>query len=126
MRIGEDCPSALWRHTTRGFHLSGKWLYRAMLDAERGDCQVSVPLPTSEVIRVRDALSLSPIDKEASTSSGLVDVLLTIGRERQRFMESLRDALLSGDDAEALERARELTGLPTKRAPAPFTTQAGS
>jgi hypothetical protein len=73
-----------------------------------------VPLPTSEVIRVRDAASLSPTDKEASTSSGLVDVLLTIGRERQRLMESLRDALLRGDEAEALERARELTGIPTK------------
>jgi hypothetical protein len=63
---------------------------------------------------VRDALSLSPADKGASTSSGLVDALLTIGCERQRFMESLREALLRGDDAEALERARELTGLPTK------------
>jgi hypothetical protein len=31
-------------------------------------------------------------------------------------MESLRDALLNGDDAEALERARELTGLPKKSA----------
>ena len=65
---------------------------------------------------MQDGHSLSPADKEASTSSGLVDVLLTIGRERQRLMESLREALLRGDDAEALERARELTGLPSQRA----------
>ena len=68
------------------------------------------------MIRVRDALSLSPANKEASASSGLVDVLLKIGRERQRLMESLREALLRGDEAEGLERARELTGLPSKRA----------
>jgi len=39
---------------TRGLYLSGKWFYRARLDAERGDCQVSVTLTHSEVIRVRD------------------------------------------------------------------------
>lgn len=65
---------------------------------------------------MRDALSLSPANKEASASSGLVDVLLKIGRERQRLMKSLRESLLSGDDAEALEHARELTGLPSKHA----------
>jgi len=48
-------------------------------------------------------------------TAGLVDAIIAIGRERQRLMESLRDALLNGDDAEALERAREPTGLPTKR-----------
>lgn len=85
-------------------------------NAERGYWLVSVPLTHSEVIRVRDALSLSPANKDASASSGLVDVLLKIGRERRRLMESLREALLRGDDAEALERARELTGLPSKRA----------
>jgi hypothetical protein len=58
------------------------------------------------VIRVRDALGLSPANKEASASNGLVDVLLKIGRERQGLMESLREAVLRGDDAEALERAR--------------------
>ena len=71
-----------------------------------------MPLPTSEVIRVRDAPSLSPVDKEASKSSELADVLIRIGRERQQLMESLRDTLLRGEDAEALECARELTGLP--------------
>jgi hypothetical protein len=82
-------------------------------NAERGDGQVSVPLTHSEVIRVRDAHSLSPADKEASASSGLVEVLLTIGLERQRIMEAMKAALLSGDDDAALEHARELTGLPS-------------
>ena len=48
-------------------------------------------------------------------SNGLVDVLMQIGREHQRFMESLlHDALLCDYNAEALEHARELTGIPRK------------
>ena len=64
-------------------------------NAERGDGQVSVPLTHSEVIRVRDALSLNPVNKEASTSTGSVGVLL------------------------AIKCARELTSLPTKRSTEP-------
>jgi hypothetical protein len=76
---------------------------------------------------VRDALSLSPANKKANASSGLVDVLPKIGRERQHLMESLREALLSLDGAEALERARELTGPPTMRSIVTSpSTQAGS
>ena len=62
--------------------------------------------------------------KDASASGGLVDVIIQIGRERQRIVESLRDALLRGDDADALEYAGELTGLPTRRSTeSPRTTQ---
>jgi hypothetical protein len=53
-------------------------------------------------------------NSEALLGAGLVDVLLEIGRERQRVMEAMKAALLRGDDDAALERARELTGLPTK------------
>jgi hypothetical protein len=81
-----------------------------------------VPLTHSEVIRVRDALSLSPTDKQASTSSGLVDVLLTIGRERRRILEAMKAALLRGDDDVALEHARELTGLPSRKSPVTAVT----
>jgi hypothetical protein len=81
-----------------------------------------VPLTHSEVIRVRDAHSLSPADKEASTSSGLVDVLLTIGREHQRIMEAMKAALLRGDDDAALEHATELTGLTSQKSPASAVT----
>lgn len=55
-------------------------------------------------------------------SNGLVDVLMQIGRERQQRMESLRDGLLRGDDTEALEHARELTGLPSRNSPATAIT----
>jgi hypothetical protein len=51
--------------------------------------------------------------REASPG-GVVDVLVELGQQRARIMEAMRAALLRGDDAEALERARELTGLPTR------------
>jgi hypothetical protein len=51
-------------------------------------------------------------EKTASTC-GLVEVLLEIGQERARIMKAMKVALLRGDDAEALDRARELTGIPT-------------
>jgi hypothetical protein len=75
----------------------------------------------------RHAHSRAIANKGANASSGLVDVLLKIGRERQHLMESLREAPLRDDDAEALERARELTGLSTKRSIVTSpSTQAGS
>jgi hypothetical protein len=57
----------------------------------------------------------------------VVDVLIEIGQQRARILEATKEALMSGDDAEALEYARELTGLPTKRfvVTSP-STQAGS
>ena len=50
-----------------------------------------------------------------SVAGGLIDTVIEIGQERARIMEAMRAALLRGDDAEALERARELTGLPLKK-----------
>lgn len=47
---------------------------------------------------------------------GVIDAIIKIARERTEILESMRAALLRGDDAEALERARELTGLPPKKA----------
>ena len=46
---------------------------------------------------------------------GLLEALLEIGRERQAIMDKMREALLRGDDRGALERARELTGLPSTK-----------
>jgi hypothetical protein len=46
---------------------------------------------------------------------GLVDALMEIGQERQKILVAMKAALLRGDDDEALERARQLTGIPTKR-----------
>jgi hypothetical protein len=46
---------------------------------------------------------------------GVLDAVMEIGKERQRILVSMKEALERGDDAEALELARELTGLPTKR-----------
>jgi hypothetical protein len=51
---------------------------------------------------------------------GLVDVLMDLGQQRARIMEAMRAALLRGDDAEALERARELTGVPSKQSTTPL------
>ena len=52
-------------------------------------------------------------------SDGIVDVLIEIGQERAKILQAMKAALLRGDDAEALERARELTGLPTRTQTAP-------
>ncbi len=46
----------------------------------------------------------------------LYDAICEVGFERRKILLALREALLSGDNDEALERARELTGLPSKRA----------
>jgi len=56
-------------------------------------------------------------------TAGLVDALIDIGRERARILEAMKAALLSGDDAEALERARELTGLPSQKSPVSSVTK---
>jgi hypothetical protein len=53
----------------------------------------------------------TPVDENS-----VLDAVLEIGKERRKIVVAMREALLRGDDDEALERARELTGLPTKRA----------
>jgi hypothetical protein len=50
-----------------------------------------------------------------SVAGGLIDTVIEISQERARIMEATRAALLRGDGAEALERARELTGVPLKK-----------
>jgi hypothetical protein len=52
---------------------------------------------------------------------GLVDVIMEIGQERAKILAAMKAALVRGDD-EALERARELTGLPVKTRPTNFPT----
>ena len=49
-----------------------------------------------------------------SANGGLVDVLIEIGQKRARILEAMKEALVRGDNAEALEYARELAGLPKK------------
>jgi hypothetical protein len=53
--------------------------------------------------------------REVSVAGGLVDTIIEMGQQRARILEAMKAALLRGVDAEALERARELTGLPSKR-----------
>jgi hypothetical protein len=55
-----------------------------------------------------------------SANGGVVDVLIEIGQERARILQVMKEALVRGDEAEALEYARQLTGLPTKRSAASF------
>lgn len=47
-------------------------------------------------------------------NGGVIDVLIEIGQKRARILEGLKEALMRGDDADALEHARELTVLPRK------------
>jgi len=61
---------------------------------------------------------------EVSVAGGLVDTIIELGQQRARIMEAMRAALLRGDDAEALERARELTGVASKQSTIPFKKKA--
>jgi hypothetical protein len=73
------------------------------------------PNPQSGGTAVQADPTISPANREAGSSTGLVDVLLEIGRERQRTMEAMKAALLRGDDDAALEHACDLTGLPSRK-----------
>jgi hypothetical protein len=57
------------------------------------------------------------LDQEAARldPAALLDAVVEIGQERAAVLVAMKQALLRGDDEEALERARELTGLPSKR-----------
>ena len=46
--------------------------------------------------------------------SGLVDAILEVSRQRKTILDQVRSALLSGNDVEALQLARNLCGLPVK------------
>jgi hypothetical protein len=53
--------------------------------------------------------------EDMGVTDGLVDAITKIGQERAAVLVAMKEALLRGDDDEALEQARELTGLPSKR-----------
>ena len=44
-------------------------------------------------------------------TSGIVDAILEVGRQRVALLGQLRSALESGDDSKALNLARQLCGL---------------
>jgi len=44
-------------------------------------------------------------------TSGIVDAILEVGRQRAALLEEMRSALESGDDSKALNLARQLCGL---------------
>jgi hypothetical protein len=62
---------------------------------------------------------LNTTGQRVNNLSGLIDVVRDISRERTEILAFMKAALQRGDDDEALERARELTGLPTKRETTP-------
>lgn len=44
--------------------------------------------------------------------SGVVNAILEVSRQRKSLLDQLRSALQSGNDAESLQLARQLCGLP--------------
>jgi hypothetical protein len=48
-------------------------------------------------------------------TDGLIDAVVQIGQERAKILEAMKEALVCGDEHEALERARGLTGVPSNR-----------
>jgi hypothetical protein len=64
----------------------------------------------------RNRQDLVPVEHaQLKVDDEMVDVLIEIGQKRAKILEAMKEALVLGDDEEALERARELTGLPSKR-----------
>lgn len=63
-------------------------------------------------------MTIAPTERRGN-ADGVIDAIAEIALERTRILEAMRAALLRGDDEEALERARELTGLPPKQAATP-------
>lgn len=51
-----------------------------------------------------------PVISESNTT-GIVDAILEVGRQRKAMLEELRGALQSGNEAKALHLARRLCGL---------------
>ena len=45
-------------------------------------------------------------------NAALIDAVLEMGMQRRKIEVAMKEALLRGDDREALELARELTGIP--------------
>jgi len=87
---------------------------------ERGDKEVpEAPNPhKAEKTAVQADRNISPAETGESASIGFLRALLEIGREYQRIVKSLCDALLRGDGAAAaLGRPRELAGLPSQKSP---------
>jgi hypothetical protein len=53
--------------------------------------------------------------RESWVSPGLVDAVIEISKQRAQTLGEMKSALEAGDDETALEKARELTGLPSKK-----------
>jgi hypothetical protein len=60
------------------------------------------------------AATRDPAQTEVSTS-GIVDTILEVGRQRKIVLDQLRAALQSGDDCQALDLARQLCGLQNEK-----------
>jgi len=73
------------------------------------------PCGTAKNLPHSSTESNDKIDFKFEPSSGLIDALMEIGKERANILEAMKAALLRGDEDEALERARDLMGLPRKR-----------
>jgi hypothetical protein len=50
-----------------------------------------------------------------SANGSLIDIRIEISQGRATILEAMMHALLDGDDAKVLERARQLTGLPPQK-----------
>ena len=51
----------------------------------------------------------------AAEVEGVLDAVMKIAEERRQVLLAMKDALIRGDEQEALELARDLTDLPRKR-----------
>lgn len=65
-----------------------------------------------ELIEVNDEKSASFEMPEDATMDGVVEAILSVGRERRNLLNLLRAALCSNKDDEALMLARQLCNLP--------------
>ncbi len=68
-------------------------------------------IPPAPVSRLESFAGVSVVTAPI-VLSGVVDAIMEVSRQRKSFLKQLRSALQSGNDAEALQLARQLCGLP--------------
>ena len=65
--------------------------------------------------RKRGRMSDATEEELSLRLEGALDAVIEIGEKRQQILLAMKDALVRGDEQEALELARDLTDLPRKR-----------
>ena len=78
---------------------------------ERTGQSLEDPVRSSPTKKVAPSIASVDLEHDGHSLSGIVDVILEVGRQRKTLLAQLRVALESGKEKEALNFARRLCGL---------------